>query len=290
MKIAHLNKECGARYHLHMMQPKANDKSATEHIIRYYNRFNEDHRLTTRHGIVEFTTTMHYIKRFMADYAAPLCIADIGAGTGRYSIALSHEGHTVTAVELVPRNLAVLESKHEKINCWPGDARNLHFLADESFDVTLLLGPLYHLHTEEDRLQALSEAKRITKPGGLIFAAYVMNEYSVLTYCFREQHISEVMQKGLLTADYHTKTDKDQLYSYLRLEDINALAQKAGLERKLIFAADGAADYMRRELNALSESDFQHFINYHLATCERPELLGASSHTVDVLQKSSCNN
>ena len=112
-----------------------------------------------------------------------------------------------------------------------------------------------------------------------------MNEYSVLTYCFRQNHIGEVMATGGLTADFHTKTDKDQLYSYLRLEDINALNEQAGLERVKIFAADGAADYLRRELNALSEADFRHFIAYHLATCERPELLGASSHTVDVLTK-----
>ncbi|MCR5724160.1 MAG: class I SAM-dependent methyltransferase [Treponema sp.] len=272
----------------------------TAHIIRYYNTFNEEHRLTTRHGTVEFTTTMHYIQKEIAriqdlrreesggsasEKSSPIAIADIGAGTGRYSVALSRLGHTVTAVELVPKNLAVLEAKHEKVNCWPGDARDLSFLEDESFDITLLLGPLYHLHSENDRLKALSEAKRITRKGGVIFAGYVMNEYSVLTYCFKQQHISEVLEKGELTADWHTKADKDELYSYLRLEDINALRQAAGLERRLIFAADGAADYMRRELNALTESDFAHFIDYHLATCERAELLGASSHTVDVLQK-----
>ena len=164
-------------------------------IERYYNKFNEEHRLTTRHGQVEFATTMHFIHDFiptLADENGHVRIADIGAGTGRYSVALSEEGHTVTAVELVPKNLAVLESKHAKVNCWPGDARDLSFLQDESFDITLVFGPLYHLHTEDDRLKALSEAKRITRHGGLIFCAYVMNEYSVLTYCFKQNHIGEI--------------------------------------------------------------------------------------------------
>lgn len=257
-------------------------------LEQYYHTFDEEHRLTTRHGQVEFTTTMHFIHEGIASVArvdGHAAIADIGAGTGRYAVALAREGHAVTAVELVAKNLSVLERKHEKVNCWQGDARNLHFLADETFDITLLFGPLYHLHTNADRLQALREAKRITRRGGLIFTAYVMNEYSVLTYCFRQNHIGEVMATSGLTADFHTKTDKDQLYSYLRLEDINALNEQAGLERVRIFAADGAADYLRRELNALSEADFRHFIAYHLATCERPELLGASSHTVDVLTK-----
>ena len=257
-------------------------------LERYYNKFDEGHRLTTRHGRVEFETTMYFIHEYipaLADKKGHVRIADIGAGTGRYSVALAHEGHSVTAVELVAKNLSVLEKKHEKVNCWPGDARNLSFLEDESFDITLLLGPLYHLHTEEDRLQAMNEAKRITKCGGLIFCAYVMNEYSVLTYCFKQNHIGEVMAAGKLTADFHTKSDDDELYSYLRLEDINELKDKAGLQREKIFAADGAADYMRRELNALSEADFAHFLTYHLATCERTDLLGASSHVVDVLRK-----
>ncbi len=257
-------------------------------LERYYNKFDEDHRLTTRHGRVEFETTMHFIHEYIPGVAGAdgkARIADIGAGTGRYSLALAREGHRVTAVELVAKNLSVLESKHEKVNCWPGDARDLHFLEDERFDITLLFGPLYHLHTESDRLQALSEAKRITRKDGLIFCAYVMNEYSVLTYCFKQNHIGEVMATGKLTADFHTKSDDDELYSYLRLEDINELKDRAGLQREKIFAADGAADYMRRELNALSEADFAHFLSYHLATCERADLLGASSHVVDVLRK-----
>ena len=257
-------------------------------LERYYGKFDEEHRLTTRHGQVEFATTMKFIHDCIptvADADGKARIADIGAGTGRYSVALAREGHVVTAVELVPKNLAVLESKHEKVNLWPGDARNLSFLDDESFDMTLVFGPLYHLHTDEDRLKALGEAKRITRRGGLILVAYVMNEYSVLTYCFKQNHIAEVMAGGKLTADFHTTVDDDTLYSYFRLEDINSLAEKTGLERVKIFAADGAADYMRRELNALSEADFQHFLAYHLATCERPELLGASSHTVDILRK-----
>ena len=60
----------------------------------------------------------------------------------------------------MPKNLAALEARHENVNCWPGDARDLHFLADDTFDLTLLFGPLYHLHGDADRLKAFSEAKR----------------------------------------------------------------------------------------------------------------------------------
>lgn len=253
-------------------------------LEKYYNKFNEDHRLTTRHGQVEFTTTMKYIHDFIGENQK-LKILDVGAGTGRYSIALAREGHSVTAVELVERNRKVMESKHEHVNIWPGNAMDLSFLEDETFDITLVFGPMYHLMTEEEKLKAFSEAKRVTKTGGHIFVAYVLNDYSVITYCFKQNKIKECMERKSLTEDFHQIATEDDLYSYLRLEDINQLNEKSGLERVKIIAADGPADYIRRELNALDEESFSYFLQYHLANCERPELLGASSHLVDILIK-----
>ena len=266
-------------------------------LEKYYNKFHEEHRLTTRHGQVEFLTTMHFIDSVIASVSAaihkqpvipehvegqPIKIADIGAGTGRYSVELCHRGYDVTAVELVPHNLEILRSKHENIKTWQGDARNLHFLEDGTFDITLLFGPLYHLHGDEEKLKALSEAKRITKKGGYILVAYVMNDYSVLQYCFKEHHWKEVSDKGGLTPNFHTVCDENELYDYVRLEDIDRLNKAAGLERVKIISADGAADYMRRELNEMSEEEFEAFCKYQLAIAERPELVGAGSHTVDM--------
>ena len=151
-------------------------------LEQYYNKFNEDHRLTTRHGRVEFEVTMNFIHECIKSISAqPLKILDLGAGTGRYSIALAKEGHDVTAVELVKRNLEVLRSKHENVKTWQGDARSIPFLQDKSFDLTLVFGPLYHLHGDEEKLKALEEAKRVTKTGGIILCAYVMDDYSVIT-------------------------------------------------------------------------------------------------------------
>ena len=281
-------------------------------IEKYYNKFHEEHRLTTRHGQVEFRTTLHYIEeairwlsdaehRIETDYdwksvknradrvglglsTSPLKIADIGAGTGRYSVELCHRGYDVTAVELVKHNLEILRAKHENIKTWQGDARNLSFLDDKSFDITLLFGPLYHLHGDEEKLKALTEARRITKKGGIILVAYVMNEYSVISYCFKEHKWSEVAAKGGLSPDFHTICTEEDLYDYVRLEDIDRLNKAAGLERIKIISADGAADYMRRELNEMSEEEFQAFCDFQLAIAERPELVGAGSHCVDILK------
>ena len=261
-------------------------------LEQYYNKFHEENRLKTRHGTVEFTVTIDAILKTIdslykkTDKTVPLVpkIADIGAGTGRYSVELCHRGFDVTAVELVKHNLEILRNKHENIKTWQGDARNLHFLEDATFDITLLFGPLYHLHGDEEKLKAMYEAKRITKKGGYILVAYVMNDYSVLQYCFKEHHWKEISQKGGLTNDFHTICDENELYDYVRLEDINRLNKKAGLERVKIISADGAADYMRRELNEMSEEEFEAFCKYQLANAERPELVGAGSHCVDILK------
>lgn len=255
-------------------------------LEKYYGKFNEDHRLTTRHGQVEFSTSMKHIHSFIKE-GEKIKILDVGAGTGRYSIALAREGHIVTAVEPVKKNLDILLSRHENVNCWPGDARNMCFLEDETFDITLMFGPMYHLHGEEERVKALKEACRVTKKGGLIFIAYIMNEYSLISYVFGKNKIKEVENKNLLDKDtFHLKDCDNELYTYLRLEDIENTNKKAGgVERIKIFAPDGPADYMRQTLNAMDEDDFNRFLDFQFSVSERPDLLGASSHTVDVLRR-----
>ncbi len=262
-------------------------------IEKYYNKFNEDKRLRSRHGQVEYRTTMKYIHHYLELLCDGLPeaekgrirILDIGAGTGAYSIPLAEEGYSVTAVELVRYNLGILKQKSSLVEAYQGNAMKLSRFPDESFDMTLLFGPMYHLFTEEDQLKALSEAKRVTKKGGFILVAYVMNEYAVITYAFKEGHIKECLDKGMLTEDYRTVSDEKDLYHYVRTEDIESLKEKTGLSRVKLIAADGPSDYIRPVLNSMDEATFEEYLKYHLATCERQDTIGASSHTVDILQK-----
>lgn len=258
-------------------------------LEEYYNKFNEEKRLNSRHGQVEFITSMKYIHKYIDSTipAQDFKILDIGAGTGRYSVALANEGYDVTAVELVKYNLGILKSKNSSVKAMQGNALRLKKLADDTFDLTLLFGPMYHLFGFEDKLKALNEAKRVTKPGGIILVAYCMNEYSVLTYAFKERHVLECIEQNRFTENYHTISAKENLYDYVRLEDINALNEAAGLTRLQILSPDGPANYMRPFLNQLNEEEFKHFIEYHLATCERQDLIGAGAHTLDILQKES---
>lgn len=253
-------------------------------LEKYYNKFNEEKRLTSRHGQVEFITSMKYIHKYLpVDKSAK--ILDVGAGTGRYSVQLAEEGYDVTAVELVKYNLGILKKKNSAVKAYQGNAMKLSRFQDKEFDLILIFGPMYHLYSKEDKVKALTEAKRVLKDEGVILVAYCMNEYSILTYGFKENHICESLKNGKVDQTFHVVAEPKDLYDYVRVEDIDAIRQKAGLERLQLIAADGPANYMRQILNAMDEETYRLFIEYHLSTCERPELLGASAHTLDILKK-----
>ena len=259
-------------------------------LEEYYNQFNEDKRLNSRHGQVEFVTSMRYIHRCLEEMRGdrtPEClqILDVGAATGRYAIPLSEEGYQVTAVEPVKHNLSRLKQKGPKVLAYQGNALHLKRCPDDTYDLVLLFGPMYHLISREEKEKALSEALRVVKPTGRVLVAYIMNEYGVLTRGFKEKQIRESLEKGLLDESFHIKVTEDGLYSMVRLEDIDALNRACGAVREKIISADGPANYMRRELNALEPEEFELFIRYHLTTCERPELLGAAAHLVDIIHK-----
>ena len=144
-----------------------------DYLEEYYPGYNEDGRLLSRHGQVEYLTTMKYIRECISGAERPH-ILEVGAGTGRYSIALAGEGMDVTAVELVESNLAILRENSrgmKNIASFRGDATDLSRFGDGTFDMTLVLGPLYHLYEQEEIHRAIDEAIRVTKPGGVIMLA-----------------------------------------------------------------------------------------------------------------------
>lgn len=251
-----------------------------ENLIKYYNKFNEDKRLDTRHGQVEFITSITYINKFIKKNDK---IIDIGAGTGKYSKYYMDKGYDVFAVELVKHNLRKIEEKN--IKCMQGNAINLSKIKDNSYDIVLLFGPMYHLLNDDDKLKALSEAKRIVKKNGYIFISYCTNEFAIIKYGFIDGKILDSIENNLINKDYKIKNDKDNLYSFVRLEDINYYKDKLNLKRVKILSQDGPSEYMRKVLNKMSEKEFDIFIDYHLKTCEREELLGSGRHILDILTK-----
>ena len=111
------------------------------YLIDFYSHYDEEGRLASRHGSVEFLTTMRYIEKYLKPGSR---ILEIGAGTGRYSHSLARRGFLVDAVELVEHNIEVFQSKTlpgEPVSIRQGNALDLSGFSDHQYDITLLLGP-----------------------------------------------------------------------------------------------------------------------------------------------------
>lgn len=252
----------------------------------YENSCDEDSRLLSRHGRVEYLTTMRYIEKYLRP---GMSVLEIGAGTGRYSHALAQMGYCVDAVELLEHNIEIFRKntvEGEDITITQANATYLQGFKTDSYDITLLLGPMYHLYTEEDKVKALSEAIRVTKKGGLIFAAYCMGDASVMSYGFVRGEIFNIIEACLLdTETFDTFSQPWDIFELYRKEDIDALRCQFNVTQLHFVASDGYACHMRPTLAAMDEDMYDMYLKYHFATCERQDLVGYSNHTLDIFRK-----
>ena len=257
-----------------------------DYLNAFYQDCDEEGRLLTRHGKVEYITTMKYVDKYLQP---GMRILEIGAATGRYSHALARRGYEVDAVELLEHNIEQFKQKiipGEKITIRQGNAVDLSAFTDNSYDITLLLGPMYHLFTQEDKLKALSEAIRVTKKGGIVFVAYCMGDASILSYGFRRGKIHEIIEKCMIDPEtFDTFSNPWDIFELHRREDIETLRSHFQVEPLHFVATDGYACHIQDLLQEMDEETYQVFVKYHLAVCERMDMLGYSNHTLDVFRK-----
>lgn len=258
-----------------------------EYLENYYNNYDEEGRLLSNHGKVEFLTTMRYIEKYLFTGAR---ILEIGAGTGRYSLTLAKQGYTVDAVELIQHNIDVFKGNITpdiNVTVQKGNATDLSFIEDNVYDITLLLGPMYHLFTENDKIKALSEALRVTKKGGMLFTAYCISDGSIICYGFRQGNIDTLVNKGLLDIEtFKAFSTPAEIFELYRKEDIDELMKRLEVSRLHYVATDLATNYMRDTIDSMDDETFNIYLKYHFSICERSDMLGATHHSLDIVRKS----
>ena len=228
-----------------------------EIINGFYDGYAEDTRLSrSRHGQLEYLTTMKYIHQIISGKAS---IIEVGAGTGRYSVTLAvHQG----------------------------DALDLSRFQDNTFDLTLVLGPLYHLYDEGDQHKALDEAIRVTKDGGAIMVAF-LSVHAILFDNYLQNNLCAGIEENF-TEDYQVKHFAEQLFTGFNVDEFEALLGNKPVEWITTVATDSVLELAEgRGDFAMSDEDFRVFARYHLHNCEKRELLGCSSHLLYVCRKCS---
>lgn len=253
----------------------------TEQVNRTYELFCEDERLSRSPAArVEFLTTLRYIEKYLRPGAR---ILDLGAGTGAYSLYFAARGYEVDALELAENNIRAFREKLTPglpVRLVQGNALDLSRYPDESFDVVLCFGPLYHLHEAQDRDRCIREAMRVCKSAGVLFFAFINHDAVFL---------SELSYRG----DYFDVGDYDK--ETLRLHDFpfvfhtvaecRDMLTRNGLRLLHAVASDGVSELMEERINAMTETGYAQYLRYHDATCEKPEMLGRSNHLLFAAKK-----
>ncbi|MDX1358992.1 MAG: class I SAM-dependent methyltransferase [Clostridia bacterium] len=252
----------------------------------YYESYNEDERLRSRWGQVEFLTTMKYISQYLEN---GMRVLDIGAGTGRYSRAIAEKEFHVDAVELIEHNIKIFKDKNEdlkNISVKQGNALDLSFIDDNAYDMTLLMGPMYHLYTKEDKLKALSEAIRVTKPKGFILISYCVPDNSIIEYGFKEGNILTLIERNMLDTDtFKTFSAPRDLFEMARKKDIDELMSGFDTERLHYVATDGFSRLIKETLGTMDDEIFDIYLKYHFTICENEDMVGVTHHSLDVVRK-----
>ena len=255
-------------------------------LTDYYSAYDEDGRLRSRHGMVEYLTTMRYIEKYLRP---GMRVLESGAGTGRYSHALAQRGYSVDAVELVEHNIEIFRQntrEGEPVTIRQGNAKKLDMFPDNTYDMTLLLGPMYHLFTGEEQVQALSEAIRVTRRGGVIYAAYCNNDATMVQYCFGRGMLWEKRYRELVDpVTFKASSDPAELFQLYRKEDIDALMARFDVTRLHYLGTDMATNFMREAVDAMEDELYEVYLRYHFSICERPDMVGATHHILDIFRK-----
>ncbi len=254
----------------------------------HYNTGVERDRLLGGTSNLEFERTKHIMSRYLPRKS--IRILDVGGGPGRYSLWLAEMGHSVHLVDVTPLHIQQAReldkrSKHHIASISLGDARDLEF-DDNSVDIVLLFGPLYHLVRKNERLKALSEARRVLKPSGLLFAAAISRFTSALDGSFQEfiqdRNFMRIIKQDLRTGQHRNPTNKPEYFTTAFFHHPNELAgelRKAGFKNVKVYAVTGFAWLLPKFSKIWKNPKLRELLMTFLDQTElEPSLLGQSDH------------
>lgn len=267
-----------------------------EDIISHYNLGFEADRLKSGRGQLEFVRTQEIIRRYAP--SPPGVILDVGGGAGIHALPLAQFGYEVHLIDVVPLHIeqalqaSLNQPDYPLASAAVGDARKLE-TADNSVDVLLLLGPLYHLTQHPDRLEALEEAYRVLKPGGLVFAAAISRFASLMDGMLNDflddPDFVKIVEDDLESGQHRNPTENPNYFAtafFHTPDELRAEIEKAGFQHECLLGIEGPGwliaefdeywqDVERRE----------RMLGFMRSVEKEPSLLGASAHMMAIGRK-----
>jgi ubiquinone/menaquinone biosynthesis C-methylase UbiE len=252
----------------------------------------------------EFAVTWRALKDYLPHLPAE--VLDVGGGPGRYSIAVAKLGHRVTLLDLSEGCLQLAQKKAQETGvslagCLRGNATNLRRFGDSSFDVVLLMGPLYHLLDLDGRDRAVKETHRVLKKNGLIFATFIIR-YAPLRWSAKNEpewlsQGRELLERGVWRPSVTGIPSKARVgftSSYFAHPiEIRPLMKRNGFEDLDVIGCEGAISMIEEKVNELKGAEFDSWVDLNYRLGKDPSLHGAAEHLLYIGKKhlkESCRN
>lgn len=268
-------------------------ESLNSEIIVHYDQGGEHERLASPQGRLEFERSKDIITRNL--FKVPAKILDLGGGTGHYSFWLANLGYEVHLVDAMENHIETAKKVVQfcsLASITVGDARNTRF-SDESFDVVLMLGPLYHLTDKRDRLKALAEAKRILKPGGRLMAVCISKYASLVDgyHCgfIDDDYFRTIVYQDLVDGQHRNPENHPNYFTTTKFHEpseFQSEIEEAGFSDIRLHAVEGFAAQVPNLRERMDNSNQKAILFDHLTAVESDQsLLGVSPHIMAIARK-----
>lgn len=241
---------------------------------------------------MEFAVSLRAMREYLPP--PPAKVLDIGGGPGRYAIALSKLGYDVTLFDLSRANLDFARGKASELGCVlagiaHGSALDLSRFDDHSFDAVLLMGPLYHLLSADERMASAREAYRVLRHGRPIFAS-VITRFAVLRdsaarypeWAWESPHVESYLADGVIRLPAGSGfTDHYSAHP----TEVTPFMERAGFHTQALIGVQCLVAGHDQATNALSGAQFERWVDLNYRLGHDPALHGAANHLLYVGQR-----
>ena len=279
-----------------MEEPTPNKIKLENEIQAYYECGEETQRLLTGFNQLELVRTQELLARFLPP--PPAVVLDVGGGSGHYACWLAKKGYEVHLIDPVPlhveqaRQASKQQPDHPLASAMTGDASYLEH-PDNSADVVLLFGPLYHLTESEDRQQALREAQRVLRRDGVIMVVGISRFASALdgldSGFIDDPQFVQIIGRDLSDGQHRNPTKNPSYFTTAYFHhpfELQTEVEAVGFQHGKTLAVEGPG-WAAKDFEQRWQDDERRALLLDLIRKieEEPSLLGMSGHIMVIAKK-----